>query len=150
MSELPSIQNCHYSATSGSFLGDTVTMTGTAAPSLSTYYTPPTIWDLPAAAQPTQNQMQNRRIVQVFIVDPNEDVPLENSLLYQDEKPHLTDLTDQELFFELDIKAILEKHNTMRVLIPNKEASEGKAKDVFLEPAKIRDLKMTVVNVAAF
>src|ERR1051326_5789570 len=66
-------------------------------------------------------QMSNRRIVQVFIADPNESVPLENSLLYQDEKPHLTDLTDQELFFEIDIRSILEKHNKYRVTVVNKE-----------------------------
>lgn len=112
-------------------------------------------WDLSGiTAQFQQPQpestMQNRRIVQVFIADPNENVPLDKALLYQDEKPHLTDLTDQELFFELDIKDILAKHNEFRVTVVDKEASEGKNKDVLLEPAKIRDLRMTVVSVATF
>lgn len=94
--------------------------------------------------------MSNRRIVQVYIADPNENVPLEKSLLFQDEKPHLTDLTDQELFFEIDIKNILEKHNEYRVTVKDKESSEGKNNDVLLEKAKIRDLKMTVVVIAQF
>lgn len=94
--------------------------------------------------------MSNRRIVQVYIADPNESVPLEKSLLYQDDAPHLTDLTDQELFFEIDIKNILDKHNEYRVTVKDKEASEGKNNDVMLEKAKIRDLKMTVVEIAKF
>jgi hypothetical protein len=102
------------------------------------------------APQGEKETMSNRRIVQVFIADPNESVPLEKSLLYQDDKPHLTDLTDQELFFEIDIKSVLAKHNAYRVTVTDKEASEGKNKDVMLEAAKIRDLKMTVVEVAKF
>lgn len=94
--------------------------------------------------------MSNRRIVQVFIADPNDNVPLEKSILHQDEKPHLTDLTDQELFFEIDIKNALDKHNEYRVTLTDKEASKGKNNDVKLEKAKIRDLKMTVVTVAQF
>jgi hypothetical protein len=91
-----------------------------------------------------------RRIVQVFIADPNENVPLEQSLLYSDPEPKLTDLTDQELFFELDIKSILEQHNTARVKLVDKKASSGKGENVMLEPVKVRDLKMTVVTVAQF
>jgi hypothetical protein len=94
--------------------------------------------------------MSTRRIVQVFIADTNDNIPLEKSLLYQDERPHLSDLTDQELFFDLDVKAILEKHNEYRVTVRDKQASEKSSKDIMLEKAKIRDLKMTVVTVAQF
>lgn len=90
-----------------------------------------------------------RRIVQVFIADANENIPLEKSLLYQDEKPFLTDLTDQELFFEIDIKSILDKHNEYRITVKDKDEST-KDNPEYLEKAKIRDLKMTVVNVASF
>ena len=51
-------------------------------------------------------ETMSRRIVQVFIADPNINVPLENSLLYQGEQK-FTDLTDQELFYEIEIKARL-------------------------------------------
>lgn len=97
-----------------------------------------------------QKVSQQRRIVQIYIVDPDERVPLKHALLYSDSKPHFTDLTDQELYFELDMKDILEKHNEKRVGILNKKASEQSGKDIFLDPVKLRDLKMAVVNVATF
>jgi len=88
----------------------------------------------------------NRRLVEVFICDPNENVPLDKCLLYSGEQ-HLTDLTDQELFFEIDIKAILEAHNQERTKLVNKAVKE---RTEYLEPARVRDLKMTVVNIAQF
>jgi hypothetical protein len=87
-----------------------------------------------------------RRLVQVFIADSDENVPLENSLLYTGGQK-LTDLTDQELFFEIDIKSILAEHNAKRVTFINKKVKERTEQ---LEPARIRDLKMVVVTVAGF
>ncbi len=88
--------------------------------------------------------MSGRRIVQVIISDPDLKVPLEDCVLYKGEEK-VTDSTDQELFFELDMKAMLEKHNEKRVKIIDKSIKD---RTVFLEPAKIRELKMTVVKVA--
>lgn len=90
--------------------------------------------------------MANRRLVQVFIADPDENVPLADSLLYSGEQK-LTDLTDQELFFEIDIRSILASHNEKRAKLVNKKVKE---RTEYLEPARIRDLKMTVVSVATF
>jgi len=87
-----------------------------------------------------------RRLVQVFIADPDENVPLEQSMLYSGTQK-LTDATDQELFFEIDMKTILEIHNEKRIKLVNKKVKE---RTEYLEPAKIRDLKMVVVNVATF
>jgi hypothetical protein len=87
-----------------------------------------------------------RRLVKVIIVDPDENLPLENCLLYSGEEK-LTDATDQELFFELDIKTMLSSHNEKRVKVVDKKVKE---RTEYLEPAKIRDLKMVVVNVASF
>lgn len=87
-----------------------------------------------------------RRLVQVVIVDPNENIPLDQCLLHMGEKK-LTDATDQELFFEIDIKDILAKHNERRVKVVDKKVKE---RTEYLEPAKIRDLKMVVVNIASF
>lgn len=98
--------------------------------------------------QPMANT--SRRIVQVFIADPNPNVPLEKSIIYQDEKPRLTDLSDQELYFEIPIKGLLDQHNQKRVNWLDKEATKRSGKDAFLEPAKIRDLNMTVVTVVQF
>ena len=90
--------------------------------------------------------MSSRRLVKVVIVDPNENIPLDCCVLYSgDEK--MTDATDQELFFEIDIKKILDEHNAKRVLLIDKKVKE---RTEYLEPAKIRDLKMVVVNIASF
>jgi hypothetical protein len=87
------------------------------------------------------------RLVKVFIVDPNINLPLENRLLYRgDEK--ITDLTDQELFFEVDINGLLAKHNEIRLKTEDKKAN--KDKPVYLEAARVRDLKMQVVVLAQF
>ena len=91
----------------------------------------------------------NRRIVQVFIADPNENVPLEKSILYTGSQK-LTDLTDTELFFEVPMAEILKSHNEMRVYCIDKEATKRAGKDILLDPVKIRDLKMVVVTVASF
>ena len=47
-----------------------------------------------------EEEDMGRRLVKVIIIDPNENVPLEDAVLYMGEEV-LTDLTDQELFFEL-------------------------------------------------
>lgn len=86
-----------------------------------------------------------RRLVQVIIADPNENVSLEDCILFKGEEK-VTDATDQELFFELDIKDLLEKHNEKRVKIIDKKVKE---RTEYLEPAKVRDLKMVVVTVAS-
>lgn len=90
-----------------------------------------------------------KRVVKVFVADPDEKVPADKSLLYEG-KEHVTDLTDQELFFEVDIKPLLEKHNAERTKMVDKPSSQKFGKEVYLEPAKIRDLRMTVVVVAQF
>lgn len=87
-----------------------------------------------------------RRLVKVVIVDPNDNIPLDKCLLYSGEEK-LTDATDQELFFEIDIKDLLAKHNEVRVKLVDKKVKE---RTDYLEPAKIRDLKMVVVNIATF
>lgn len=100
----------------------------------------------PAQPKPKKEKPVSRRLVQVFIADPDENVPLEQSMLYSGDQK-LTDATDQELFFEVDMKEILANHNENRVKIINKKVKE---RTEYLEPAKIRDLKMVVVNVATF
>ncbi len=93
-----------------------------------------------------ENDIVSRRMVQVFVSDPNENVPLSNALLYRGDQ-HLTDATDQELFFEIDINSILKTHNEARIKIVDKKVKD---RTEYLEPAKIRDLKMVVVTIATF
>jgi hypothetical protein len=94
---------------------------------------------------PKEKQM-SRRLVQVFIADPDENLPLEQGILYSGSQK-FTDATDQELFFEVDIQAILKAHNDKRITVANKKVKD---RVEYLEPAKIRDLKMVVVTVATF
>lgn len=93
-----------------------------------------------------QNQ---RRIVQVFIADPNENVPLDQAVIYKGEQK-LTDSTDQELFFEINLAPLLAAHNEKRFKLIDKEASKHAGKDIYLEPARIRDLRMVVTDIAKF
>lgn len=97
----------------------------------------------------TESIMDKRRLIQVFIVDPDEDLPIKDALLYQG-KQKLTDLTDQELFFEIDIKSIMDDHNKKRAKTEDKDMMKATGKKSYLEPVRIRDLKMTVVEVAVF
>jgi hypothetical protein len=102
-----------------------------------------------ANQQKKEQTMSTARIVKVFIADPNENLPLEKRVLYSgDEK--LTDLTDQELFFDVPIADLLSKHNDARKATVDKTQAEKFGRDIFLEPARIRDLKMVVVTVAQF
>jgi hypothetical protein len=89
------------------------------------------------------------RIVKVFIADPNENIPLDKRVLYSGPE-QFTDLTDQELFFEVPITDLLAKHNEQRKATLDKKTTEKSGRDVFLEPARVRDLRMVVVNVATF
>lgn len=88
----------------------------------------------------------SRRLVQVFIADPNDNIPIDDCLLYKGEQ-RLTDLTDQELFFEVDIKSLLAAHNEKRIKVVDKTVKE---RTEYLEPARVRDLKMVVATLATF
>jgi|CXWL01.1.fsa_nt_gi hypothetical protein len=93
--------------------------------------------------------MPNRRLVQVFIVDPDINVPLDKALLYKGDQI-LTENTDQELFFDIDVKSLLEDHNVRRTKIVDKEASKTSGEKVYLEKTRIKDLKMIVNTLATF
>ena len=88
-----------------------------------------------------------KRLIKVVIADPHKDGPMESSLLHSGDE-QFTDLTDQELFFELPIKEMLDKHNETRTKI-KKKGTKGTEPE-YLEPARIRDLKMVVLTVAEF
>jgi hypothetical protein len=92
---------------------------------------------------------ERRRIVQVYICDTNENIPLEKSLIYKGEQK-LTELDDQELYYEIDVKFVLDKHNAERIKIIDKKLSRTSGRDVFLDVAKVRDLKFLVTTLAEF
>jgi hypothetical protein len=92
---------------------------------------------------------EKRRLVRVVIVDPDGRVCAEKALLY-DSGEQFTELDDQELYFEVGIKGILEAHNLVRATVLDEEASERAGKDIYLKPLRIRDLEMVVVTLAEF
>lgn len=96
-----------------------------------------------------QAPMASGRLVRVFILDNHPDVPLPRSFLHKGDEL-LTELTDQELFFELPIKTLLNSHNEKRATLKDKKLSEKSGKDIMLEPIRIKDLKMIVLEIAKF
>lgn len=104
---------------------------------------------LGAQIQKEQPIVSTARIVKVFIADPNDNLPLDKRVLHTGAE-QLTDLTDQELFFEVPIAELLTKHNAVRAATVDKKQAEKFGRDIYLEPARIRDLKMVVVTVAQF
>lgn len=94
-------------------------------------------------------KQSGRRIVQVFICDPDSRIPLEKSLIYRGDQK-LTDATDQELFYEVDIHSLLKDYNDERKKMLDKKATERAGRDVFLDPVKIRELRMVVSTLAEF
>lgn len=113
----------------------------------------PTLQESIAKKQAQQNQLTNmasqKRIVRVYLADVDDNIPLDKSVLYTGSEK-LTDSTDQELYFEIPVQEILTKHNAYRATVVDKKATNRIGKEVFLEPVKIRDLKMIVVNIATF
>lgn len=88
-----------------------------------------------------------RRLVQIYIADTDQSVPLKDCLIYSSGEPFVTDMTDQELYFDIELRSVLEAHNVKRVKLYDKSVT---ARNVNLEPARIRDLKMSVVTLATF
>lgn len=104
----------------------------------------------PQATKPKgqSKPMSDLRIVRVYIADTNKYIPVDKRIIYSGAE-QITNLDDQELFFEIDVKKLLDKHNEFRGTIRNK-AESTKDTIVYLEPARIRDLKMIVVDIAKF
>lgn len=102
-----------------------------------------------AALAKEKVQVSTARIIKVFIADPNENLPLDKRVLHRGEE-QLTDLTDQELFYEVPIAELLSKHNEYRKTVVDKKQAEKFGRDIYLEAARIRDLRMVVVTVAQF
>lgn len=88
------------------------------------------------------------RVVRVFLVDPDERVPLDKRILHRTEEM-TTDAVDQELFHEIPVVQLLKEHNELRRSIKWKEeGSKGDAEP--LKEIRIRDLVMSVTTVASF
>jgi len=90
------------------------------------------------------------RLVKVFVVDPDASLKVVDRMIYRGEE-QLTDKNDQELFFDIDMSKLLASHNEIREKTKDKKvkpAADGTI--TYLEPARIRDLRMQVVVLAQF
>ncbi len=138
---------------------------GTAKDNLVTHICKPNLpnvnpWTLPPPANPaetladmmTEDNMKDKpalRLVRVVIVDTNKNLNNEDKIIHFGDE-ELTDATDEELYFALDINDMLKQHNAVRVKVKDKEASKNTQNPVYLEPARIRDITMSVVTMAEF
>ena len=138
--EMPTI-----STTASTFTSGNVLALADGANATWSYLVPSSSGKVVLAADST-----GRRLVRVMIVDPETQVPLDGCVLYS-EPEKLTDMTNQELFFAIpDFQTKVAEYNKKRVKMLDKEASKKFGRDIYLEPIKIRDLKMVVVTVASF
>lgn len=128
--------------TAGASLGGYGGMPWYADPALTspTYYNPQYIVAGPIT---TGEIKMGRRLVCVYIVDPDQNIPAEDAVLFQSE-PRVTDLGDQDLFYEIDIAGILKKHNTARTKIRRKGTEQ------FLEAITATKLSMRVHTLISF
>jgi hypothetical protein len=90
------------------------------------------------------------RVVQIFIADRHPDVPLEKAIVYQSLEPFATDMSNQELYFTVDIMGLLTAHNAERVQWIDKNATKQAGLSVYLEEIRISDLDMQVTAFTEF
>lgn len=153
MSELPQMRSCNFATSTYDGTGLGISTTDLATNDI-TKWSPNVLANNALTMKieaitredKEEDMTDQRRLVKVLIVDPEEEIPLDRCLLYNGEE-HLTDLTDEELFFEIPVKELLDKHNEYRETV---EKDTNRDKVEFLKPVRIRDLRMVVVTVAAF
>lgn len=85
------------------------------------------------------------RVVQQYLTDRNDNIPLEKRVLYKGNE-FLTDLSDDELRYNVPVMDLLRAHNEYRVTVRDKAYKD---KEVFLEEARPGELCLTTVTLAA-
>jgi hypothetical protein len=100
----------------------------------------------------SNNQMKaQRRLVRRLIVDPDSRLKAHQALIYLDTAPVLSDLSDDELFMEIDVKGLLAKHNEFRGTVEDKSVSRQFEKVVYLEDdLDPNDVRFHVITAARF
>ena len=96
--------------------------------------------------QKTGEKKMSRRIVNIYIVDTDINVPAERALIYRKENV-FTDATDQELLFGINIPELLTEYNKFRITVRDKSF---KQEQIMLEPARIGDLQLRIVEICKF
>lgn len=109
---------------------------------------PPMTIPILTQEQQTMATKDKLRIVRVFLVDPDERVPLDQRILYKSGEI-TTEATDQELYFDIQVAELLRSHNKLRAGILYKEPGSKEAAEP-LKEIRIRDLVMSVTTIAEF
>lgn len=90
------------------------------------------------------------RVVRVFLADTDVRVPVEKRMIYASDEM-TTDATDEELFFSIAVKDLLDAHNKARAEVKWEEDTDTGTKErTGLKPLRIRELSMQVTTVAQF
>lgn len=103
------------------------------------------------SAAATEKEDYTMRIVRIFLVDPDKRIEdLDKRVLYQSDEI-TTDATDQDLFFDIDVKAILDKHNKYREKVTYEVTNKGDTTEkTGLKPVRVSQLTMSVITIAEF
>ena len=86
-----------------------------------------------------------RRIVQIFVIDPNKNVPDDRCLIHW-AGPFATSKSDAALIVDLGLPALLAAHNVYRTTIRDKKV---RAYEEFLAPATVDDVKVSICTLGS-
>jgi hypothetical protein len=138
-----------------------ITTTGTTSHSLGWSGTPddtglyydlypcgPTIRHIYPTVLQNQKEVCMKRLVRIMVVDRCEDVPADESILFQEEM--FTELTDEEIWLSIGLEDALEKYNAKRILLLDKAISREQGRDVVLEPLRLKDVAKVITTLASF
>lgn len=88
-------------------------------------------------------QFRTRRFVEIFVSDPDPNVPIEQVLLHHDPR-FLTELNDVELTLNMGLPEIVKEWNKTRITIRDRRYMES---EVMLEPIKADELRVIIATV---
>lgn len=85
---------------------------------------------IPTNIKEEKSTMGNRRIVNITVIDKDSNVSIEDAILYHE--THVpTDMTDEEIWFDIKLDALIKKHNNKRFSI--KDSNEARLKPITME-----------------
>jgi hypothetical protein len=100
-------------------------------------------WPFPPQTTMT---IQNARIVDVYICDPDVHLPVLDRLIYVETGKVTDEMDDRDLLMSLDIKGILDRHNAKR----KKETIKVDGKKQALPPIKLSQLNVQIFTRIRF
>jgi len=96
-----------------------------------------------------EEPMTDLRIVSIYVVDPDENLEPKDALVHIKEN-FMTDLTNEDILVDLELKEALANHNTKRIKIVDEDRSDDRGKEVMLKTVKIKDLIIKINTLQTF